>query len=138
MRHAARSEPSPADLIALVDELIAAYVTWRRMCSALTRSYGLLSACGRRHGDAVFGIYLAALAREEQAATTYRSVLEQITTLETELRACPPRHNLSGPPGPVGIVAWSARSIAQRLCEAAVKPSARPRLDVADLRPLVE
>ena len=38
----AAPERSPADLIALVDELIAAYVTWRTECSAVTRAYGAL------------------------------------------------------------------------------------------------
>ena len=109
----AAPERSPADLIALVDELIAAYVTWRAECSAATRAYRLWSTGGRRH--AVFDVYIAALDREERAATTYRSVLEQITTLETELRGCAPRPALAALPGSAGIVPWSARSIAHRL-----------------------
>src|ERR1700744_557126 len=98
MRHVALADPSPADLIALVDELIAAYVIWRTACREVTRAYGLWSTCGRRHGDAAFGVYAAALDREERAATTYRTVLEQITMLETELRRCPLRPDLTGLP----------------------------------------
>jgi hypothetical protein len=108
-------ERSPAELIALVDELIAAYVTWRTECSALTTSYGLWSTCDRRHRDAAFGVYIAALDREERAATSYRSVVEQITTLQIELRGCSPRPDLPALPGSAGMVSWSARSIAQRL-----------------------
>jgi hypothetical protein len=114
MQHGA-PEHSPADLIALVDELIAAYVTWRTECSTLTRSYGRWSTGDRRHRDALFGVYAAALEREEQAATTYRRLLEQITALETELKGSPPRPDLTPPPGSAGMASWSARSIAQRL-----------------------
>jgi hypothetical protein len=114
MQHVA-PEPSPTELIALVDGLIAAYVTWRTECSAVTRAYGLWSICGPRQKKAVFRVYVAALDREERAATTYRSVLEQITTLETELRGRGRRPDLAALPGSAGIVPWSARSIAQRL-----------------------
>jgi hypothetical protein len=108
-------EQSPADLIALVDDLIAAYVTWRTECSAVRSSYGLWSTCDGRHGDALFGGYAAALDREEQAAATYRRLLEQITTLQSELRGRPPRTDLTALPQSAGIVPWSARSIAKRL-----------------------
>jgi hypothetical protein len=114
MQHVA-PEHSPIDLIVLVDELIDAYVTWRTGCSALKRSYGLWSTCDRRHRDAAFGVYVAALDREEQAATAYRRLLEQITMLETELRGCPPPPDLTAPAGSAGMVLWSARSIAQIL-----------------------
>jgi hypothetical protein len=108
-------ERSPADLVALVDGLIAAYVTWRTECSAVTRSYSLVSACDRGHRDALFSMYVAALDREEQAATTYRRLLDELTTLETELRGGAPRPDLSALPGSAEKVAWSARSIARRL-----------------------
>jgi hypothetical protein len=113
MQHVAPEE-SPADLIALVDELIAAYVTWRTECSAVRRSYGVWSACDR-HDDALFGVYAATLDREEQSAATYRRLLEQITTLETELRGRPPRPELTALSRSAGIVPWSGRSIAKRL-----------------------
>lgn len=108
-------ERSPAVLIALVDELIAAYVTWRTECSVATRSYRLWSTCGHRRGEAVFNVYVAALDREERAATTCRGLLEQITTLETELWGSSPRPELTALPGPAALVPWSARSIAHRL-----------------------
>lgn len=108
-------ERSRADLIALVDDLIAAYVTWRTECSAVTRAYCAWNTGGRRHGDAVFDLYIATLDREERAATTYRSVLEQITTLEIELQDCAPRPSLAARPGSAEILPWSARSIAHRL-----------------------
>ena len=114
MQHVA-SEHSPAELIVLVDELIAAYVTWRTECSAVTRSYGLWSTCDRGHRDAAFDVYLAALDREEQAATTYRRLLQTITTPETEPRSDPPRPDLTALRGSAGMVSWSARIIAQRL-----------------------
>jgi hypothetical protein len=114
MQHIA-PERSPAELIALVDEVIAAYVTWRTACSALRTLYGVWSTCDRRHRNAAFGVYVAALDREERAATSYRSVVEQITTLQIELRGRSPRPDLTALPGSAGIVSWSARSIAQRL-----------------------
>jgi hypothetical protein len=114
MQHVA-PEDSPANLIALVDQLIAAYVTWRAESSAVTRSYGLWSTCDRRHRDAAFGVYVAALDREEQAAATYRRLLEQITTRATEPKGATPRPDLTALPGSAGMVPWSARSIAQRL-----------------------
>jgi hypothetical protein len=103
------------DLIALADRLIAAYVAWRTECSAVTRAYGRLSTCGRCQRDAAFDVYAGALEREERAATTYRSVLEQITRLETELRGDPSRPDLTALPGTPGAFGWSAQSIAQRL-----------------------
>jgi hypothetical protein len=114
MQHVA-PERSPADLIALVDELIAAYVTWRTECSAVTRSYRLWSTCDRRHRDAAFGVYVAALDGEEQAAASYSRLLERITTLETELRGCLRPPDLSARPGSAGMLPWSARSIVHRL-----------------------
>ena len=114
MQHVAPERP-PADLIALVDELIAAYVTWRSECSRATRAYRLWSTSGCLRRDVCFGLYVAALDREERAATTYRGVLEQITTLETELPGWPSPHDLIALPGSAGIVRWSARNIIQRL-----------------------
>jgi hypothetical protein len=114
MQHVA-SEQSPADLIALVDELITAYVTWRTECSAVRRSYGLWTTCDRKHGNAFFCVYVAALDREEQAAAAYRRLVKQITTLETELRGRPPQPDLPALPRSAGLVPWSARSLAQRL-----------------------
>jgi hypothetical protein len=108
-------ERSPAVLIALVDELIAAYVTWRMECAAATRSYRLWSMCHRCRRDGLFGDYVAALNREERAATTCRGLLEQITTLETELRGSSPRPELTALPESAALVPWSARSIAHRL-----------------------
>jgi hypothetical protein len=81
----------------------------------VTRSYGVWSTCDRRHGDASFDVYVSALDREEQAAITYRLLLEQITTLATELRGCPPRPDLTALPASVGMQPWSARGIAHRL-----------------------
>ena len=114
MRHAT-PERALAELIAHVDALITAYVTWRTECSALTRSYGVWSTGDRRHRNAAFGVYVAALEREEQAAATNRCLLEQITTLEAELRGWPPRPDLTALPGSAGMASWNARGIAQRL-----------------------
>lgn len=108
-------ERSPAVLIALVDELIAAHVTWRTECSAATRAYRLWSVCDRRRRDALFGDYVAALDREERAATACRGLLEQIRTLETQLWGSSPRPDLTALPGSAALVPWSARSIAHRL-----------------------
>jgi hypothetical protein len=114
MHHIAR-ERSTTHLIALVDELIATYVSWRTACSAVTRSYDLLSTCSGRDREAGFGVYVAALDREERAATTYRSVVEQITALETQLVGRRPPPDLIGLPGSAEVGPWSARSIAHRL-----------------------
>jgi hypothetical protein len=106
---------SPAELITLVDGLIAAYVTWRTECSAVTRSYRRLSACDRGDRDALFRRYVAALDREEQAATSYRRLLDELMTLQTDVGGCAVRPDLSALPGSAEKVAWSARSIARRL-----------------------
>ena len=92
-------EYSATDLIALVDELIATYVSWRSACSAVRRSYDRWCTCDRRDTRTAFGVLAAALDREEQAATTYRRLVEQVTTL----------------PVSAGMESWSARGIAQRL-----------------------
>jgi hypothetical protein len=108
-------ERSPAELIGLVDALIAAYVTWRTESSAVATAYRGWSTCGHRQRDALFNVYVAALDHEERAATTCRGLLEQITTLETELRGSSPRPDLTARPQPAARVRWSARSIAHRL-----------------------
>jgi hypothetical protein len=114
MQHVA-PKSSAVELIALADRLIAAYVAWRTECSAVTRAYGRLSTRGRCQRDAAFGVYVAALDREGRAATTYRSVLEQLSALDTELRGDPSRPDLAALPGTHGTLAWSAQSIIQRL-----------------------
>jgi hypothetical protein len=61
----------------LVDELIDAYVGWREECGALRLSYGRWHASVRRERRLAFAAYVAALDREERAATVYRSFLDR-------------------------------------------------------------
>jgi hypothetical protein len=63
-----------------VDELIDDYVSWREACTAVAVSYENWRCSGRPDKKLAFSGYVAALDREEQAATAYQLALAQVTT----------------------------------------------------------
>jgi hypothetical protein len=106
---------SAADLIALVDALIAAYVSWREECSSVALSYAAWQASERWDKSVAFSAYVAALDREEAAAETCRCLVERIARVEASLSADVPRPRQAEGSSSAGSVRWSPRSIAQRL-----------------------
>jgi hypothetical protein len=65
-------------LIHLVDGLIGHYVSWREECAAVASSYENW-ICAESGDEALaFSAYVAALDREELAATSYRRLIAEI------------------------------------------------------------
>jgi hypothetical protein len=64
----------------LVDEMMDDYVSWRDACAAVAVSYENWERSERRDKKLAFGVYVAALDREEQAATAYQRAVAQVAT----------------------------------------------------------
>jgi hypothetical protein len=63
-----------------VDELIDGYVSWREACAAVAVSYEKWTCSDRPDKKLAFSVYVAALDREEQAATVYQLAVAQVAT----------------------------------------------------------
>jgi hypothetical protein len=86
---------SHAALTPLVDELMDLYVSWLEECAAVTASYENWRASERRDNQLAFSAYLAALAREEHAASTYQGLVERVAEAHGG-RSAPARKKRSG------------------------------------------
>ena len=62
----------------LVDAVIDGYVTWREESLALDGAYRRWKHAPRPERTAAFDEYVSALDREEQAATEYRRLAEEV------------------------------------------------------------
>jgi hypothetical protein len=62
----------------IVDVLMDDYVSWREACAAVAVAYENWGCAERRDSTLAFSVYLAALDREEQAATTYQRDVAQV------------------------------------------------------------
>ena len=63
-----------------VDELMDEYVRWRECCAAVAVSYENWRCSDRPEKALAFRMYVAALDREEQAATAYQRAVAQVAT----------------------------------------------------------
>jgi hypothetical protein len=63
-----------------IDELIDDYVSWREACAAVASSYEKWRCSDRPDKKLAFSVYVAALDREEQAATAYQRAVAQVAT----------------------------------------------------------
>jgi hypothetical protein len=63
-----------------VDELIDDYVSWREACASVAASYEKWRCSDRPDKKLAFSVYVAALDREEQAATAYERAVAQVAT----------------------------------------------------------
>ncbi len=63
-----------------VDELMDDYVSWREACATVAVSYENWSCSDRPDRKLAFSAYVAALDREEQAATAYQRAVAQVAT----------------------------------------------------------
>ena len=61
----------------LVDDVIEGYVSWREESAAVTATYDRWSCAPREERSNAFQAYVAALDREEHAASAYRRLLER-------------------------------------------------------------
>jgi hypothetical protein len=63
-----------------VDELMDYYVSWRESCAAVAVSYEKWRRSDRPEKALAFSAYVAALDREEQAATDYQRAVAKVAT----------------------------------------------------------
>jgi hypothetical protein len=63
-----------------VDELMDHYVSWRESCAAVAVSYESWRCSDRLEQALAFSTYVAALDREEQAATDYQRAVARVAT----------------------------------------------------------
>jgi hypothetical protein len=66
-----------------VDELLAAYITWREECQQVRSAYERTAVCHRDERGAAYAAYFAALDREEQAGHTYATRIGRISRTAT-------------------------------------------------------
>jgi hypothetical protein len=60
------------------DELIDDYVSWREACDVVAEVYESWRSADRQDRRLAFGVYVAALDREAQAATAYQAAVAQL------------------------------------------------------------
>ena len=63
-----------------VDDMMDDYVSWREACAAVAVSYQNWKRSDRRDQKLAFSVYVAALDREEEAATAYQRAVAQVAT----------------------------------------------------------
>jgi len=61
-----------------VDDMMDDYVSWRDACGAVAVSYENWKCSDRTDNWLAFSVYVAALDREEQAATAYERAVAQV------------------------------------------------------------
>ena len=61
-----------------VDNMMDDYVGWRDACAAVAVSYENWKCSDRRDKKLAFSVYVAALDREEQAATAYERAVAEV------------------------------------------------------------
>ena len=61
----------------LVDGVIDAYVTWREACLRVSDAYTVWASGASRDATSAFGVYMATLDQEEQAAEVYAGLIRQ-------------------------------------------------------------
>ena len=63
-----------------VDHMMDDYASWRDACAAVAASYESWKCSDRTDQKLAFSVYVAALDREEQAATAYERAVAQVAT----------------------------------------------------------
>jgi hypothetical protein len=63
-----------------IDDMMDDYVSWREACVAVAVSYQNWKCSARSDQKLAFSVYVAALDREEQAATGYQRALARVAT----------------------------------------------------------
>jgi hypothetical protein len=65
----------------LVDKLVDAYVDWRETCARVDDAYRFWASENGASGGVGFGVYMAALDAEQQAAEIYAGVVRRADEL---------------------------------------------------------
>jgi hypothetical protein len=63
-----------------VDDMMDDYVSWREACATVAVSYQNWKCSDRGDQKLAFSVYVAALDREQQAATAYQRAVAQVAT----------------------------------------------------------
>jgi hypothetical protein len=79
----------------LVDELVQAYVDWREACARVDAAYRSWASDPAPGDRVTFGVYLAALDEEEQAAESYAGLVRRAERMPGSKD--PPVGSLGGP-----------------------------------------
>ena len=74
-------ETETAEPRRLVDELVEAYVDWREACARVNDAYRSWASETGPCGRVAFGLYMAALDAEEQAAEVYAGLVRRADKL---------------------------------------------------------
>jgi hypothetical protein len=61
----------------LVDQLVGSYVAWREACAGVDDAYHDWARESGARGRVAFGVYMAALNAEEQAAESYARLVRR-------------------------------------------------------------
>ena len=67
----------------LVDEAMDAYIDWREECIAVSDAYAGWVAAEATDAALAFGVYTAALDREERASQVYAGLIRRVGDLVT-------------------------------------------------------
>jgi hypothetical protein len=84
----------------LVDKLVEAYVDWREACARVNDAYHSWVRETGSAGRVAFGLYMAALDAEEQAAQIYAGLVQRAKKLSWSEKS--PAEPLGGPALGVG------------------------------------
>jgi hypothetical protein len=106
---------SHALLPPLVDELMDLYVSWLEECAAVTASYENWRASERRDNPLAFSAYLAALDREEHAASAYQGLVERIAEVHRGSSALAPQPAPEKRSDSASGTRWGFRHMARKL-----------------------
>jgi hypothetical protein len=79
----------------LVDKLVEAYVDWLETCASANDAYRFWASGAGPCGSVAFGLYMAALDAEEQAAEVYAGFVRRADKLPWN--EPPPTEPLGGP-----------------------------------------
>jgi hypothetical protein len=79
----------------LVDRLLEAYVDWREACAQVDAAYRSFASEPGPCARVAFGLYMAALDAEEQAAEVYAGLVSHVDKLPWS--EDPPAEPLGGP-----------------------------------------
>jgi hypothetical protein len=109
------SPTSQAPLTPLVDEMMNLYVSWLEECAAVTASYENWRTSEHQDNQLAFSAYLAALDREEHAASTYQGLVERIAEVHGGSSALAPPPAAEKRSDSVSGARWGFRRVAQKL-----------------------
>ncbi len=65
-----------------LDDMVDVYVTWREACGEVSEAYANWQCAGRTEQKLAFGEYIAALDREEDAATLYQHAVKRLAATD--------------------------------------------------------